>query len=231
MTTKILITTYNRPSALERSLPQIVKLGHPSLVVDDGSPESAGEKNRAIALAHGAQYLRLPENRGLAVALNAGLIYWLADKEVEWISYFQDDVDVHPKCLQVLDSFSKKSPVLTGHDALAHRFHATSVWNRYTAKHKWTSAGVHIHATAEFWRGILPIPTYQLGCPKRNGGGRGIGSNVDWWICKDSPQSSKKLGKYIICVPGLVRTFYWKPEDSNWNNPLPTGEEPPLAAY
>ncbi len=221
----VVVTTFNRPPALVRSLPQIIAMGAPVLVVDDGSEARWTEQlERDVT----TDYLYVPHNRGLAAALSIGLSYWLADKTVEWISYFQDDVDVHPRTLELLSRLHKYGPVLTGHDAAAHKSHAGAVLEGVPVKYKWTSAGVHIHAHRDFWRGVLPIPTYALGAPKRNGSRRGIGSNVDWWIVRDAPGSSRRLGKQIICVPNLVRTFYWKPEDSNWNNFQPTGEEPPL---
>lgn len=186
-------------------------------------------KTEGICRAVEVDYLYLPGNRGLAAAMNIGLSYWLADKSVDWISYFQDDVDVHPKTLEILSRLHKRGPIMTGHDAAAHASHGLGAFDGIQVKYKWTSAGVHIHASAEFWRGVLPIPTFALGAPKRNGKpGRGTGSNADWWIVRDSPKSSRALGKQILCVPNLVRTFFWKPEDSSWNNSLPTGEEPPL---
>src|SRR5262249_17285986 len=68
----ILVTTFNRPAALERALPQIVRLNAPVLVVDDGSAAPACETNRATCDACGATYLLVPETRGLAAALNVG---------------------------------------------------------------------------------------------------------------------------------------------------------------
>ncbi len=231
-----LITTYNRPSALERSLPQIARLGIPMLVMDDGSPNPQCEHNFEICQQSGALYWRLPNNRGLAAAMNIGLSYWLADSQVEWISYFQDDVDVHPKCLDIIMQIAPREPnigVFTGHDAVEHPHHRTMRYGKLTAKYKKTCAGLHIHADVKYWKGIMPVPTYQLGAPKRNGnnGARGIGSNVDWWIVKDSPNSAKKQNKEILCLPGLVRTFYWLGQDSSWNNHRKCGEEPPLITW
>lgn len=65
---------------------------------------------------------------------------------------------------------------------------------------------------------MMPFPTNELGTPKRNGSGRGIGSNVDWWFCRDAPNSCQKTKQPILCVPDLVRTFSLKAEDSTWNN-------------
>lgn len=228
----IIVTTYNRPQALRRSLPQIARLGAPVLVVDDGSEISHAAEYESLAKEYG-QYLRLPCNRGLAAALNIGLSYWMADKSIDWISYFQDDVDVHPRALEVLTRIGAHSQILTGHDAAAHPVQSETQIGGIPVRRKWSCAGVHLHATADFWRGLMPIPTYALGAPKRidKGNGRGMGSNVDWWIVRDAPQSSQHKKMQVLCVPGLVRTFYWKPQDSSWNNFLPTGEEPPLATW
>jgi len=228
MTTAILVTTFNRPSALERSLPQIARLGAPVLVVDDGSVTRWTRELEKCAIA---DYLYVPRNRGLAAAMNIGLSYWLADKDVRWISYFQDDVDVHPKMLEILSRFQKYSQVLTGHDAGEHRAHKESVVDGVSIKDKWAIRATHVHASASFWRDMMPIPTRELGAPKRQGLGRGLGSDVDWWFVRDSPKSSQKTNRPVLCVPGLVRSFLYKAEDSCWNNPQKAGEEPPLKEW
>ena len=231
----ILVTTYNRPSALARSLPQIAALGPPILVVDDGTPGEAGGENAFICQKYGARYMALPSNRGLAAALNMGLAYWLADKSVEWISYFQDDVDAHPKTLEIIGLLagSQAYPIYTGHDAIEHPQCREMVTGSLKIKVKKTCAGVHLHARTEFWKGVMPIPTYQLGAPKRTNGNRtpGIGSNVDWWIVRDGPNSVVKRRQEILCLPDLVRTFLWKAEDSSWNRGRKYGEERPLATW
>ena len=73
--TAILVTTYNRPEALARSLPQIVALGVPVLVVDDGSGDADADEVACIAYDNGVEALFLPVNRGLAAAMNVGLSY------------------------------------------------------------------------------------------------------------------------------------------------------------
>jgi len=223
-----LVTTYNRPDALARSLPQIVKLGSPVLVVDDGSRDWC--QNQALCASNLAYYLRLPENRGLAAAMNAGLAYWLADKSIEWVSYFQDDVDVHPRCLEILARFQKSAQILSGHDAKEHAFQESGKKGDISFGYKRSIRATHIHARCDFWESVMPIPTRSLGAPKHNGEGRGIGSNVDWWICRDAPQSCQKSKRSVICVPGLVRSFLWKAEDSCWNNMQTVGEDAALRA-
>lgn len=220
----ILVTSYNRPEALRRSLPQLAALGAPVLVVDDGSDKARWTRElEEVAIA---DYLYVPHNRGLAAAMNIGLSYWLADKSVEWISYFQDDVDVHPDCLKVLAQYQSMSPLLTGHDAGEHKAYA--MYPGY--KFKKAIRATHMHGRADFWRAQLPIPTNELGTPKRKGPGRGMGSNVDWWIVRDGPNSTGKRGHPIVCVPGLVRSFLHRASDSCWNNEAKSGEEPPLRA-
>lgn len=220
----ILVTTYNRVEALKRSLPQIAALGCPVLVVDDGSAETAFYPYDFMNV----DYLFMPNNRGLACAMNIGLSYWLADKSIEWISYLQDDVDVHPQTLAVLSRFQSMSQILTGHDAGEHPGHAPGRIENINYKYKWSIRATHMHAHRDFWQSIMPIPTRELGCPKRTGEARGMGSNADWWIVRDSPNSCQKTKQPIICVPGLVRSFLWQGKDSCWNNTQRAGEEPPL---
>jgi hypothetical protein len=70
---------------------------------------------------------------------------------------------------------------------------------------------------------VLPIPSLYVGVPKR---GR-PGPIDDWWIVNRAPGSLEKRGLLVACVPGLVRTFLWHPDDSTWGNAnLP---DPPLA--
>jgi glycosyltransferase involved in cell wall biosynthesis len=229
----ILATTYNRPDALYKTLGQLLALQAPILLVDDGSDidnpcmEIIGE----ICEKHGIKQLYLPENRGLAAALNIGIDYWLADKNIDWISYFQDDVEVNPKTLEILSGFHGQSQILTGHDAKEHPSFEPGRMNEISYCKKWAIRATHIHAHREFWKSVMPIPTRELGAPKRQGSGRGLGSNVDWWIVRDSPNSCQKTKQPIICVPGLVRTFLWKAEDSCWNNTQKAGEDAQLAAY
>jgi glycosyltransferase involved in cell wall biosynthesis len=225
----VIVTTYNRPAALARSLPQIAALGAPVLVVDDGSDIENEFANRDICVASDCEYLLMPQNRGLAAAVNIALSYWLADKRVEWISYFQDDVDVHPDLFKEIEKAAREVvgvPLFSGHDSPDH----PAFERGRGIMLKRTCAGVHLHARPEFWAGVMPIPTFELGAPKRMPGRvRGIGSNVDWWIVRDSPRSvANQPVKHIACLPGLVRTFFFKAQDSSWGNAPRCGEDAPL---
>ena len=213
----ILVTTFERPSALERTLPQLVRLGAPILLVDDGSRDSVAEQNHALAREHGIEYLRLPTNRGISAALNAGMEYLLADGRLDWISYFQDDVDVRPDTLECLSRVedAESRPLLTGYDADEHPVVQESEIEGVAVRLKRETAGVHLHAHRSYWRAVLPIPTEYLGAPKR----RWEGSLEDAWITVGAPKAAARRGIPIVCVPGLVRTFLWHQGDSTWGNP------------
>jgi Glycosyl transferase family 2 len=220
----ILVTTFERPAALERSLPQIVALQAPVLVIDDGSAEDAAERNRALARMHGVGYVRLPSNRGISAALNIGLEYLLADERLTWISYLQDDVDVHPDALERLSRVedAELRPILTGYDADEHPTLEDTTIGGFAVRLKRETAGVHLHAHRNYWRGVLPIPTEYLGAPKRRWGA----SLEDSWITVGAPSSAGQAGIPVVCLPGLIRTFLWHPGDSTWGNP--NEPEPPL---
>ncbi len=218
----ILVTTYARRAALQRSLPQIVALGVPVLVVDDGSPATARDANRAICAAAGATYLPLPDNRGLPTALNVGLSVLMADPGVRWISYFQDDVDVNPDALALLAAVedARARPLITGYDADEHPTVETVDIAGVTVKRKRSTPAMHLHAHVDYWAGVMPIPSPYTGAPKPRAGA----SMEDWWIVNDAPQSAEHRGLLVVCVPGLVRTFLWHRDDSTRDNqPHPHG--------
>lgn len=221
----VVVTTFGRPNCLGRSLPQIARLGAPLLVVDDASSDPASFENARIATAHHAHYLRLPSNRGVACAINAGLAFWLGDPAIDWISIFQDDVDVHPRTFDFLERVqnSELRPLLSGHDAFEHQSHVQQNIGGVDVHLKMGNSGLHWHATRQYWAGVMPIPTPYLGAPKINNpqafqGCKGKGADEDWWIGTHSPRSIVAQGRHIIVIPGLVRTFVTKPEDSTWGN-------------
>lgn len=212
----VLVTTYERPAALQRSLPQIVALGAPVLVVDDGSSADAREANRAICAAAGATYLLLPENRGLPTAQNVGLSVLMADPAVRWISCFQDDVDVRPDALQRLAVVedAETRPIITGYDADDHQPVDQVEIAGLTVKRKRSTPAMHLHAHVDYWAGVMPIPSPYVGAPKPIKGA----SLEDWWIVNDAPRSAERRGILVVCLPGLVRTFLWHRDDSTWDN-------------
>lgn len=224
------ITTYNRPGMLEKSLPHVVALGARVLVVDDGSDVGIAARNRRIcesvrpSAPNDVMYLYIPKNRGLACSLMVGLTYWLVDNDIEYISYFQDDVEVdvllHEALVAAHKSLGGGRMVLTGHDAKEHGIIRRSNADGIDAVMKKSCRATHMFATRESWGSILPIRSKGIGYPKRTGHGRGEGSDVDWWVTRDAPKPLQ-----VWCVPGLVRTFSWQAGDSCWNNQQTAGRD------
>ncbi len=214
------ITTYNRPQSLARSLPQVLALGIPVMVVDDASTLENYQENQRITDQHQVPLIRIPDNRGLPNAMNVGLDYWLADPAIDWISYFQDDVDIHPDTIKVLEQIQDRvdRPLLAGRDALEHATFNTAEIAGYKVLYKRSMPGQHLHAHRDYWRGVMPIPTPYLGAPKPDKGKPGQGADEDWWITCWSPQSITKRGGYVVCVPGLVRSFRTTADESTWGN-------------
>ena len=218
----IVVTTHNRPWALARSLPQIVRLDVPVLVVDDASSGPARQENARIVEQHnGAQLLYLPSNRGHCCATGIGVEYWLADYACKWISAFEDDVDVQPETLEVLAAIQDPHarPFLTGLYAREHAVVRQELVAGSRVLLQRSTRGTHNHAHRDYWRGVLPIPTPYLGAPKRNGLRPGQGSEIDWWITAWAPSSITKRGGHVVCVPDLVHHFAKRADQSTWSNP------------
>lgn len=235
MTVGAFITTKDRPSFLQRSLPQVVATGARVLVVDDGSMGAMADLNRQICAKVRPQapgdvvYLHMGENRGLAAAMNVGLSWWLCDRDVRYISYFQDDVEVDPLLHEVMIGLHRALSggamlCLTGHHAREHKSTRDLHLMGIDAMRKASCRATHMFAPRQGWEHILPIRSKGVGFPKRTGPGRGEGSDVDWYITRDHP-----LPLSVYCVPDLVRTFAWRGEESCWNNTQRSGEDPPLS--
>ena len=216
--TALVVTTFNRPQSLARSLPLLARLGAPLLVVDDGSPGEVQQQNRQTALRAGAAFLALPGNRGLCCAINIGVSYWLADPSIGWISVFSDDVEVQPDLLTIFAAIqdASKRPLLVGRYAPEHPVFGTETIAGRQVLYQRSCAGFPLHAHRDYWRDVLPIPTPYLGAPKPTGGRPGQGSDSDWWVGSWAPKSIAKRGGFITCVPGLVRHTGEGNETSTW---------------
>lgn len=205
-----IITTYNRPWCLEKSLPSVMKLGVPTVVVDDGSSPGHLQANQEIASRYQVPLLHLPSHREQSSAINVGVSYWLADPDIAWISCFQDNVLVQPDLLRrlVLVQDADSRPLLTGRDDPDHATFKTDTIAGETVHLKRSTSGAHFHAHRDYWAAILPIPTPYLNAPKPNDATpyKG-GTDEDWWITTWSPDSVAKQGGYVVCLPDLVSVF------------------------
>lgn len=222
------ITTFDRPKSLSRTLPQIVELGVPVLVVDDGSSAKNWKINQATADACGVPIIRAPENRGVSWAINVGVSYHLANPDIEWISYFQDDVDVHPSIMDILAQVQdpETAPLLSGRNDEQHPTKGKEKRGDLDILLKASIPAVHMHAHRDYWTGILPVPTVYAGAPHRQSPIPGQGADEDFWIGSWAPNSVLKKGRHIVVVPGLVRTFYLDGEGSTWTDY--SVKDPPL---
>lgn len=204
------ITTYNRPWCLEKSLPQILKLGIPVVVVDDGSSPSNTQANQEITSRYQVPLLHLPSHREQSSAINVGVSYWLGDPDIRWISCFQDNVTVKPNTLKILTQLqdAQTRPLLTGCDDPNHPTLKTDTIADHTVLLKRSMSGSHFHAHRDYWAAVLPIPTPYLNAPKPNQEWiKSGGIDEDWWITTWSPNSIAKQGGYVVCIPDLVSTF------------------------
>lgn len=74
----VVLNTYNRPDLLRQSVASVLAQDYPNfevIIVDDCSPDNTPEVVAGIVAQHPdrVRSLRLPENRGLAAARNAGI--------------------------------------------------------------------------------------------------------------------------------------------------------------
>jgi Domain of unknown function (DUF4214)/Glycosyl transferase family 2 len=211
-----LMSAYNRPWALARSLPQVMRLGCPVLVVEDGSDQTHEAAYRKIRDEHpSVHWLAMPENRGVTCVVNVGVSYWLSDADMEWISYFDEDVDVHPDLLRrlALVQDREKRPLLTGRRSPEHPAVGKDEINGVQVVYLHSTTGHHLHAHRDYCSRMLPMPppTPAFTGSKKTGYG-------DWWAASWAPESVISTGRKIVCLPGLVSAFATKPEDSSWGN-------------
>lgn len=222
--TAFVVTTYNRPWALERCLASLSKQQCPIVVVDDGSTEESAAKNRDITRSNGSRLVSCPENRGIAYAINAGVEYWLADPEIEWISIFNDDIEAVEDAFMRIDRVVRESPfnaadcVYTGYLDPKHPVRETIGIAGEAVTLAWSCPAKHMHAHRSYWQSVLPVPTAYPGAPKATGGVfKGQGSDADWWIASWAPNAATKRGGHVVAIPGLVSSF--GREASTWDNP------------
>jgi hypothetical protein len=224
--TAIVVTTHNRPWALTRTLRSLSGRGHPIIVVDDGSDDFFRAQNQTIALAAGASLIVHPCNVGLAAAMNTGVCYWLAHPDIEWISVFNDDVDVAEAAFITLTDvvrnspFAKEDTLYTGYCVPDRAGRTESIIAGHQVFLDRIASGPHLHAHQSYWQAVLPVPTTYAGAPKTTGGVfPGQGSESDWWVGSWSPRAAPKRGSHIVVVPGLVVEFATDVSQSTWHNP------------
>lgn len=202
-----LITTYNRPELLMRTLTLLNEFDLDDIVVvDDCSSDIFQEQyNEIFEKFHNKiTIIKNPKNRGLAYSLNVGFSYLLSDSSVKWISYFQDDITYIDKNLYDIYSKYEDStifPIITGYYGKEHPIIRTKKEDNIEMYFLKTTPGVHIHMHRRYINTFLPIPTHFLGAPKNK-----KHSHTDWWMSNWSLHSPLREGTEILCIPNLVQT-------------------------
>ncbi|MCU0524741.1 MAG: glycosyltransferase [Elainella sp. Prado103] len=196
------MVTHNQAGLLARSLAAIADLKIPMVVVDDGSIEPHRTANQILVEQYGAQLLALPTHQGAAAAINVGVGYWLTQPEIQWISCFQDNVQVQAELRRGLEAVQhpQNFPLLTGYDAPEHASVGSQPIGDYRILLKQATSGVHLHAHRDYWQGVLPVPPLY----SQSQLAAGQSSDADWWITAWSPRSILKQGGQVACLPGLV---------------------------
>lgn len=205
--TGILITTYNRPDFLIKLLTQLKDRPEEILVVNDGSDEKYRNQYEQIKQQFpGNTYIDNPKNIGLVFSLNTGFSYFLADPDVEWIHYFQDDVEISRNFFETIEKVADKEerPVITGFHKEPHKIFGTETINGIEVKLLRSASAQHFYIHRMYLMENMPIPNPYVGAPKPDRGKPGQGADEDWWLLSWAPKSIVKRGRYIISIPGLA---------------------------
>ena len=219
-----LVTTFERPTFLERCLESLVGQFNRILIVDDGSRPVTRDRNAAAASRAGAEYVHLGRNRGHACAFNVGIAMLLADLDISWISKFDDDTELVSEGIDRLKSVTHACGiaghcnVYSGYAAPEHLVHCEEMILGTRVLVCRSCSGQHMHAHRSLWEGVLPIPTTYARAPKSVGGVfPGQACDTDWWCASWAPRSAVKKGGSVYVLPGLVANRGKK--HSTWANP------------
>ncbi len=205
----ILITTYNRPDFLIKLLTQLKDRPEEILVVNDGSDEQYLNQYEQIKQKFPENiYIDNPKNTGLVFSLNTGFSYFLSDPDVEWIHYFQDDVEISKDFFEIIEKVADKEerPVITGFYKKPHKIFGTKNIKGIEVKLLRSAGAPHLFIHRLYLIENMPIPNPYVGAPKPDRGKPGQGADEDWWLLSWSPKSIVKRGKYIISIPGLAKS-------------------------
>jgi len=220
--TGILITTYNRPEALIKLLYQLKDRPEEVVIVNDGSDEKYHSQYQQIKEKFPQfTYIDNPKNVGLVYSMNTGFSYFLADPQVEWIHYLQDDVILKDdaffeKTAQIADK--NDYPVVTGIYRKPHKIFEQTQIRDIDVYLLRSIPAQHFLVHRLYLSENMPIPNPYPGAPKADRGKPGQGADEDWWLFSWSPKSIVKRGKYIVSIPHLCETDM-NPELSTWETP------------
>ncbi len=205
----IFITTYNRPEFLIKLLDQLKGRSEEILIINDGSDEIYHHQYEQIKKSFPDNtYIDNPKNTGLVFSLNTGFSYFLSDPDIEWIHYFQDDVEITPHFFEIIEKVADKEerPIVTGFHKEPHKVFGSETINGVEVKLLRSASAQHFYMHRQYLMDNMPIPNPYVGAPKPDRGKPGQGSDEDWWLLSWAPKSIVKRGKYIIAIPGLAKS-------------------------
>ncbi len=205
----ILITTYNRPEFLIKLLRQLENRSEEILVVNDGSNEIYHHQYEQIKKRFPQNtYIDNPKNMGLVFSMNTGFSYFLSDPDIEWVHYFQDDVEITSQFFETIEKVADKNdyPVVTGFYKEPHKIFGSKLINGVEVKLLRSASAQHFYVHRLYLMDNMPIPNPYIGAPKPDKGKPGQGSDEDWWLLSWAPKSIVKRGKYVISIPGLAKS-------------------------
>ncbi len=205
----ILITTYNRPEFLIKLLTQLEGRPEEILIVNDGSDSQYYNQYQQIKEQFPKNiYIDNPKNMGLVFSMNTGFSYFLADPAIEWVHYFQDDVEIMPHFFETIEKVADPNdyPVITGFYKEPHKIFGTKTIQDVKVNLLRSASAQHFYVHRLYLMENLPIPNPYVGAPKPDKGKPGQGSDEDWWLLSWAPKSIVKRGKYVISIPDLAKS-------------------------
>ncbi len=254
--TMVLITSYGRPRLLQRAVESVLATTPEDcfvLVIDDASPPAAlAWIRRQSQRVERLELLVKKKRAGLADSMNLGLARAAKVLAPESLLYYlQDDTEAEPGWHEALGHLwhGYREPLglgfVSGHLAPEHFYKTRDEVGRERPRLLGIERTAHgdvvllasIRATnmvadLETWRSHGKIPNrMRFPTPTRRGRGRGLGSNVDWFLLRDGPKAMIRRGQRCGVLPGYVLHQGEAARDSTWNNPSPEFTAVELARF
>ena len=101
----VIVPVYCTEPYISRCIDSILwqtKQDFETVLVDDGSPDQAGELCEAYAQEDSRLHVIHQRNMGLSAARNTGIDWALANDKSNWVSFIDSDDWVHPQYLETL---------------------------------------------------------------------------------------------------------------------------------
>ena len=213
----VIVISWNRCDFLRRTLNSLFERSDAGqtdvVVVDNGSDLPTRELIASETRLAG--YRQLETNLGLNMAAELALSEWLTPEHA-WVLLSDADMEY-------------QVPVRLGTELLEQQPQIGAVSFQHSPEHpetgtliyldrnwplKQTERGCSLLMSAHTLLRMRPLPVQQL-------------KDLDWWICRDAPQSLQAHNQLIAVLPGGAKHLGWRRGDSTWQDI----EIPEYAAY